>query len=90
MVFCLALVLAACAPGGQAPLPTATQLPLAETPTHQALSATATRGPSCTVKSPKPTAGPTQESLLPPPNDQDWSKGPDNAYATIIDYSDFQ
>jgi len=89
IAFFISLALAACAPGGQAPLPTAT-LPSAVTPTQQAPVATATRQPSCTVKSPKPTPGPTEESLLPPPSDQDWVKGSDDAQVTIIEYSDFQ
>ncbi len=51
---------------------------------------TATRQPGCTVRSQKPTPDATHEALLPAPTDQDWTIGPDDAYVTIIEYSDFQ
>ena len=44
----------------------------------------------CTVVSPRPTAGPTQQSLFPPVGVDDWAKGPDTAQVTFIEYSDFQ
>ena len=44
----------------------------------------------CTVVSPRPTAGPTQQSLFPPVSADDWVKGPDSAQVTFIEYSDFQ
>jgi cyclophilin family peptidyl-prolyl cis-trans isomerase/protein-disulfide isomerase len=51
---------------------------------------TATRQPGCTVRSQKPTPNATHEALLPAPADQDWTIGPNDAYVTIIEYSDFQ
>lgn len=46
--------------------------------------------PGCTVVSPQPTAGPTEQSLFPPVSDSDWVQGPATAYVTIIEYGDFQ
>lgn len=44
----------------------------------------------CTVVSPRPTPGPTEQSLFPPISEKDWVEGPDSAYVTILEYSDFQ
>ena len=46
--------------------------------------------PGCTVVSPQPTAGPTEQSLFPAVSDSDWVQGPATAYVTIIEYGDFQ
>lgn len=46
--------------------------------------------PGCTVISPKPTPGPTEQSLFPPASKDDWIAGPDDAAITIIEYGDFQ
>jgi len=43
----------------------------------------------CTVVSPEPTLGPTEQSLFPPPGEKDWTLGPADARFTIIEYSDF-
>lgn len=53
-------------------------------------AAGSTRQPGCSVVVRQPTTGPTQEALLPPPSDEDWSRGPADASITIIEYSDFQ
>ena len=45
---------------------------------------------SCTVRTAQPTPGPTQQALLPPPTEDDWKTGPDNAYITLIEYGDYQ
>jgi hypothetical protein len=45
---------------------------------------------ACTVSSPRPTPGPTEQSLFAAPGAGDWSVGPETAYVTIIEYSDFQ
>jgi hypothetical protein len=44
----------------------------------------------CTVVSPQPTPGPTEQSIFPPVSDQDWMLGPQMASITIIEYGDFQ
>jgi hypothetical protein len=46
--------------------------------------------PGCTVVSPQPTAGPTEQSLFPPVSDSDWVQGLATAYVTITEYGDFQ
>jgi hypothetical protein len=47
-------------------------------------------GAACTVVSPQPTPGPTEESLFPPVSPEEWTRGPDTAAVTIVEYSDFQ
>jgi hypothetical protein len=44
----------------------------------------------CTVKTLRPTPGPTAESIYPPASETDWVKGPADAKVTIIEYGDFQ
>jgi len=44
----------------------------------------------CTAKSPRPTPGPTEVSLFPPLNNQDYQRGAANAKVTLIVYCDFQ
>ncbi len=74
-----------------------TQLPLAQ-PTTPAPAATETSAPvasagrtvGCTVESPRPTPGPTEQSVFPFPGASDWVKGPETAAITILEYSDFQ
>ncbi|MBW8010393.1 MAG: hypothetical protein FVQ83_04005 [Chloroflexi bacterium] len=46
--------------------------------------------PNCTVSSPQPTPGPTQQSIFPAVSEQDWALGPETASLTIIEYGDFQ
>jgi hypothetical protein len=45
---------------------------------------------NCTVVSRRPTPGPTEQSLFPPVDEDDWVKGEEDAPVTIIEYSDFQ
>ena len=45
---------------------------------------------SCTVRTAQPTPNPTEQALLPPPGEDDWQVGPDNAYITLIEYGDYQ
>lgn len=45
---------------------------------------------NCTVVSRQPTPGPTEQSLVPPVSDSDWTHGPEDARVTIIEYGDFQ
>lgn len=44
----------------------------------------------CTARSPRPTPGPTEVSLFPPLNEQDYLRGAANAKVTILVYCDFQ
>jgi hypothetical protein len=44
----------------------------------------------CTVVSPQPTPGPTEQSIFPPVSDKDWIQGPGTAHVTLLEYSDFQ
>lgn len=76
----LAILLAACGSSTQTATPA--QVGVAQPQ--------ATRQKGCTVVSRKPTAGPTEQSQLPPPTERDWIKGPVDAYLTITEYSDFQ
>jgi hypothetical protein len=45
---------------------------------------------NCTVISRQPTPGPTEQSIIPPVSDSDWTQGPEDAKVTIIEYGDFQ
>lgn len=46
--------------------------------------------PSCTVSSPQPTPGPTEQALFPLVGEGDWVIGPETASLTIMEYGDFQ
>lgn len=46
--------------------------------------------PGCTVISPQPTAGPTEQSVFPQVEDADWKFGPTDAAVTFVEYGDFQ
>ena len=97
VILLLALGLAACRAGQGQPGNAATPAPGASAsvaPTTRPASQAATAGPSippgCTVVSPKPTPGSTQESLFPPVSDQDWVQGTATAAVTLVEYGDFQ
>jgi len=97
VILLLALGLAACQAGQRQSGNAATAAPDASASlatTTRPASLTATAGPStppgCTVVSPKPTAGPTQESLFPPVSNQDWAQGAATAAVTLVEYGDFQ
>ncbi len=89
----MAILLAGCQ--GKTPAPTeafSLQATLTVAPTEASSlpSPAATNVPAgCTVVSPRPTPGPTETSLFPPPGKEDWIKGPDDATVTLIEYSDF-
>lgn len=44
----------------------------------------------CTVVSQQPTPGPTERSVFPPPTEEDFTRGPSDAYVTFTEYADFQ
>lgn len=88
--------------GSQATLPPSavapTDLPPATQPsaptaaaTLQPTASSAENPPAgCTITSPRPTPGPTEQSLFPPVSDKDWMQGKSEAPVTIMEYSDFQ
>lgn len=92
------LLLTACAKAQATPNPLAVEaVILAPTATLTWVTPKATPLPDlvaqpagCTVVSFLPTPGPTEESLFPSVNDQDWTLGPRDAAITIIEYGDFQ
>ena len=66
------------------------ETPQETAPSTEEVVSTDSPPPGCTVISPKPTPGPTQQSLFPPAGEEDWITGPDDAAITIIEYGDFQ
>lgn len=58
------------------------------TPTISATSPNHLNG--CTVQTRRSQPNPTVESLLPAISEKDWTKGPRDAFVTILEYSDFQ
>lgn len=99
------LVLVACQPDTPRPLveasPTDTNQPpveiyttndeLTHAPTQPPnIETVGETAPGCTVVSPRPTAGPTQESIFYPIGEDEWVTGPEDAQITLIEYSDFQ
>ncbi len=65
-------------------------LSLATATSQPATTSPVAKEPGCTVVSPQPTPGPTQESLFPSKTSYDFSRGSEDASVTIIVYSDFQ
>jgi len=65
------------------PLPEVSPTPLTDQTVNQAEA-------NCTVVSRPPTPGPTEQSLVSPVSETDWSHGPEDAKVTIIEYGDFQ
>jgi len=64
-------------------------LPLVS-PTSEGVQAVESSESNCTVVSHQPTPGPTEQSLVPPVGNGDWTYGPDDAAVTFIEYGDFQ
>ena len=67
----------------------ATHTPVSEA-TASSMELTAGSSPGCTVQSPFPTPGPTEQALLPPTGVNDWVAGSESAQITFTEYSDFQ
>jgi hypothetical protein len=98
-VLLLAWLSSACT-GSSQKTPTATALPeayntetSASTPITQPTPQStrdASTGSGCTVVSPQPTPGPTEQSLFPPVSEEDWVRGPSTAPVTVMIYSDYQ
>jgi cyclophilin family peptidyl-prolyl cis-trans isomerase/protein-disulfide isomerase len=90
IVYLAALLLSAC---GQAvpgtPLQSSKQT-LNPTPASGIAQITPTHAPGCTVKTARPQANPTVQSLLPAVTKEDWVRGSSDAFETIIEYCDFQ
>jgi hypothetical protein len=95
----LALILTACAQSTTQPAETEsatqppTEVPVKQEPATQVASQpepAADDEPGCTVIGPKPTPDPTLQAILPPPGENDWIKGPEDAYVTLVEYGDFQ
>ncbi len=99
----LSVFLAACSTAGTQPPPEATVIdveteavgtespPLPEvSPTPNDQQVTELAEANCTVVSRQPTPGPTEQSLVPPVSDEDWTHGPGDAKVTFIEYGDFQ
>lgn len=85
----LALMLAACqGAAGSAPQ-TPSPAPPRAAPTAQVLTPSPVAA-RCTVVSPRPTPGPTEQSLFRPVNETDRAAGPESAALTIIEYGDYQ
>ncbi len=72
------------------PIPTDTKVAVSPTTTSEALISQGEPNSGCTVESPFPTPGPTQQSVFPAVSDEDWVYGPSDAYVTILEYGDFQ
>jgi hypothetical protein len=58
--------------------------------TSSSLELASGSSPGCTVQSPFPTPGPTEQALLPPIGINDWVVGSESAQITFTEYSDFQ
>lgn len=95
------LLLAACQGQAAAPTPAAEAMLTATTALIATAAPTETIAPTsayptsaappgCTVVSPRPTPGPTEESLFPAVSEADWVLGPSDAQITLTEYSDFQ
>lgn len=94
ILFIAAIFLAGCAPlssAGQASSanPTGGTATLPEPPQTTSTPLN-TPKMECQVVSLSPTPGPTEASMFPPAQKDDWVVGNENAKLTIIEYSDFQ
>jgi cyclophilin family peptidyl-prolyl cis-trans isomerase/protein-disulfide isomerase len=96
--FSLALVLASCKGTSAVPTPSLSSQPVLATPPatpvteldSEAQKLARTIGRGCTAFSPRPTPGPTEQSLFPAPSPLDWTRGNPSADVNIIEYCDFQ
>jgi len=106
LVFLYVFLAACASAAAETPAETGTEAveePVDSTPASTAVSTIPAASPSpgnnmateqadanCTVVSRQPTPGPTEQSLVPPVSDEDWTHGPDDAAVTFIEYGDFQ
>ncbi len=78
IIAALATLLAACANPQADPQPLQTTIVKGSSPAR------------CRVTNLLATPEAATKALYPPPSESDWSKGPDNALVTFMEYSDFQ
>jgi cyclophilin family peptidyl-prolyl cis-trans isomerase/protein-disulfide isomerase len=64
--------------------------PTKTAPSNTLSQPTDTTPAGCTVISPDPTPGPTEESMFAPITEKDWTIGPADATVTILEYGDYQ
>ena len=89
MIVLMAWFLAACAQSTPQNTGLGTPLPTDSPSATQSQQDTIGQ-PGCTVVTRQPTPGPTEQALIPPVVEKDWNKGPEDAYITLVEYSDFQ
>ena len=84
------IMLAGCASSTPAPSNEPLASPTLERNTATTGPAAASVAPGCTVISPEPSPGPTEQSVFPPVSPEDWSQGSEHAAITFVEYGDFQ
>lgn len=90
VLFVFMMLLTACKPASSTEAPPTEAPTQVIKPTVQATSVTSASQPGCTVTSRSTNSETEGESLIPPVGEKDWVKGSPDAYATIIEYGDFQ
>ena len=89
IILLLAVVLVGCVGSQETPTPTSRPAPTTVLDIPSAAEAFSPNS-GCTVVAQQPTPGPTPVSPFMPITVDEWSRGPEDARVTIIEYSDFQ